>query len=58
METKLQDADLDIIEANIEKDNQKVALAQKLAEIENYKKLKERMTSILSYNNLVIGNGN
>ena len=58
METKLQDADLDIIEANIEKDNQKVALAQKLAEIENFNKLKERMTSILSYNNLVIGNGN
>ena len=58
LETKLQEADFDILETDIKRDNKKLAIAQKLAEIEKYKELKKRMTSILSRNDQVTGNGN
>ena len=59
LETKLrEEIPFDILETNIKRDNKKLAVAQKLAEIEKYKELKKRMTSILNHNDQMTGNGN
>ena len=54
----MRNASFELIEITMENDALKEAIARKVAEFLQYRKLKQRMSSGLSYQNHATGNGN